>query len=132
MTNYQLGEFAVRFMVGGRNFNQKITVPCTILSLKLLTLFLKQGLVQSFSVKSSTIEVKLKYYRKKPLIKSMALISTPGRRVYWTRGQLSKRYNAHNFGGFYIISTSGGLYTSNECLTTNGLGGEVVYKIILN
>lgn len=82
MTNYQLGEFAVRFIVGGRNFNQIISVPRTILSIKLLALFLKQGLIQSFSIKADTIEVKLKYYHKKPLIKAITIVSSPGKRVY--------------------------------------------------
>lgn len=132
MTNYQLGEFAVRFTVGGRNFNHSISVPRTVLSIKLLALFLKQGLIQTFTIKLNSIDVKLKYCHKKPLIKSLILVSTPGHRVYWTRGQLSKRYNAHNFGGFYIVSTSGGLYTSNECLTISGEGGEVIYKLTLN
>jgi len=132
MTNYQLGAIAVIFNVGGRVYAQKISLPKTVLALQVLTLFLKQGLIQSFSVKPKTIEVKLKYFRKKPLIKSLELISTPGHRRYCTLRQLSCLYNGHSFGGFYLVSTSKGLYTSTECLTVLRSGGELLLKVILN
>ena len=41
-------------------------------------------------------------------------------------------YSARAFGGFFVISTPKGIFTSNECLTTLGISGEVLYKVILN
>ena|ERR1044072_2856922 len=132
MTNYPLAEIVSRLVVAGRGYHQTVNLPKGTMVLKILTLFLRQGLIQNFSVKREFIEVKLKYFRRKPLIKSIAVISKPGHRVYWSLNLLSCNYNANAFGGFYIISTSKGLFTSNECLTTVGQGGEVLYKITLN
>ena len=82
MTNYQLADLAVRFTVAGRTYNQKVYIFRTNFALKIVSLFLKQGLIQNFSIKFNIIEVNLKFFRKKPLIKALQVISTPGRRTY--------------------------------------------------
>lgn len=80
--SYQLGNLAVRFNVGGRGLHQFIRLPKTSLALEIITLFKKQGLVESFYVSSFFIEVKLKYCHRKPLIKSLEIVSKPGHRVF--------------------------------------------------
>lgn len=132
MINYQLADLAVRFNVGGRNYYQRIALPRTVLSLTIASIFLRQGLIQSFVVKHDKIEVKLKYFKKKPFLKELNVVSTPGKRVYWKLTNLSKTYNAHSLACFYIISTTKGIYTSNECISGLGTGGEVLYKVVLN
>jgi ribosomal protein S8 len=57
------------------------------------------------------------------------LISTPGKKVYWSLNKLSLKYNLNNFGGFYIISTSKGLITSHNCLLGNNLSGKILLKV---
>lgn len=43
--------------------------------------------------------------------------------------KLSKQFHNSNFSGFYIISTQQGLVTSNYCLLSGHIGGEVLIKI---
>jgi small subunit ribosomal protein S8 len=91
--SYQLANLAVRFNVGGRGLHQFIRLPKTSLALKLASLFKKEGLIQYFYVSSKFIEIKLKYFHKKPLLKSLEIVSKPGRRIYWSREQLSRIYS---------------------------------------
>jgi len=42
---------------------------------------------------------------------------------------LSLVYGKDKFSGFYILSTSKGILTSNDCLLGQGIGGEVLLKI---
>jgi ribosomal protein S8 len=82
MMNYQIADLAIRFSVGGRAYSQEVFLPRSSLAFKLATLFSKQGLIQKFCVQRNSIKVTLKYVRRKPLIKQLELVSTPGRRVY--------------------------------------------------
>lgn len=44
---------------------------------------------------------------------------------------LSLVYSKNNFSGFYILSTSKGILTSNDCLLGQRIGGEVLLKICI-
>jgi hypothetical protein len=39
------------------------------------------------------------------------------------------KYNNKNFSGFYIISTSNGLFSSNTCLLQKHISGEILIKV---
>lgn len=82
MSNYLPAKIAVNFNVSSCVFSQTAKVPFTSFTFQLLSLFLSHGLIQSFSVKGSVIEVRLKYFRRLPVIKKIKVISTPGHRVY--------------------------------------------------
>jgi ribosomal protein S8 len=71
----------------------------------------------------------LKYYQNKPIFFDISLVSTPGKRVFFSLGELSLVFNANSFAGFFIISTPIGLVTSNDCLLGGHLSGEVLLKI---
>ena len=73
--------------------------------------------------------VYLKYYKNKPVFFDVKLISTPGKKVYWSLNKLSLKYNLNSFCGFYVISTSKGLVTSNLCLLGKNISGKVLLKV---
>jgi ribosomal protein S8 len=67
------------------------------------------------------------------LIKEFVLISKPGGRIFWSLNTLFLNFNKSAFSGFYIISTTKGLYSSSELIwripTLGKLSGEVLLKI---
>lgn len=131
--NHQLSDLLVRIQVGGRTYDKIIKVQCTVYNLKILSVLYRQGAISSFYVGNhKDIFVYLKYFFGKPFIRNIKVISTPGKRVYWTLNELSRNYNRNSLNAFYILSTSKGLLTSTECLLSHRLGGEVLLKIEFN
>lgn len=128
--NYQLADLLVRIKVGGRSYDKKVKVTYTDYNIKVLTVLYRQGAISSFNIlNNENILVTLKYINGKPLIKDIKLISTPGRRIYWTLRKLSLKYNKNSLSGFYIISTPYGLMTETECLLSKRISGEILLKI---
>ena len=107
--------------------NVKNTVTC----FNVLNILYKNGIIYNFKVEGREINVSLKYLQNRPVFYSIKVISKPGKRVFWTLGQLSLNYNRNNFSGFYILSTSKGLITSNDCLLGQCISGEVLLKICI-
>ena len=66
-------------------------------------------------------------YRKPrmPWITSIQRISTPGRRVYVTRGAIPRVKGGR---GMLVLSTPQGMLTNREALT-RGIGGEVICEV---
>jgi len=62
---------------------------------------------------------------------NIELVSTPGKKVYWSLNKLSLKYKFNSFAGFFIISTSKGLVTSNDCLIGGNICGKVLFKIYI-
>ena len=60
-----------------------------------------------------------------PKITSIRRVSTPGRRVYVTRGAIPQ---VKRGTGLAILSTSSGLLTNREA-RERGLGGEVICEV---
>ena len=131
--NYQLADLLVRIKVGGRGYDRTVKVKLTNANLKVLTVLYRQGAITSFSIANDNdIFVTLKYFYGKPLIKDIKVVSTPGRRIYWTLRELSLEYNRNSLSGFYVLSTPQGLKTSTECLLGHHITGEVLLKVEFN
>jgi ribosomal protein S8 len=129
MSNFVIADFVCRLNVALRGHLKSIDVPNYKIIIELLTIFYKNGLISSFNIKSEVIRIFFKFYQNRIVFYSIKVISTPGHRVRWSLNELSYKYNAHAFGGFYIISTSKGLITSNDCLLGNRISGEILLKI---
>lgn len=138
MVNF-LADFVVRINDGLKKNVDAVYTPYSNTLLKVARLLLRTGCISSFSVDnahgSSSLRMKivLKYFENRPLLKRIELISRPGLRIYWTGDELSTHFSRNNFQGFYMISTAGGLCSSNELVVANllgkSLGGEVLFKI---
>jgi small subunit ribosomal protein S8 len=130
MTNYNLAVFVVTLKVASKSHLKSIKIKKTTLNLLLLEILYKNGVIRGFSIANDfEVLIYLKYYQNRPVVFDINLISTPGKRVYWSLGKLSLVYNAHSFSGFYIISTPIGLVTSNDCLLGGHLAGEILLKV---
>lgn len=132
MTNYNFADLLVRINVAYRAHLTSVKVLKTQLNIKFLFLLYKIGLIKSFYVLPNDTEILIYLKYKKngtPLIHTLELVSTPGKREYWTLSLLSKNYRKHAISTFYIISTSKGLLTSNEALLFKNISGEILCKI---
>jgi small subunit ribosomal protein S8 len=130
MSNYILSDMVSRLKVATRNHFVSVKVKYTVLCLNVLNLLYKNGFIYNIKiVDNDQLIIFLKYYQNRPVFYSIDIISTPGKRVFWTLGKLSLKYSKLNFSGFYIISTSKGLVTSNDCLLGQSISGEVLLKI---
>lgn len=104
----------------------------------ILDVMVNQGCLRSYSIEKDDlihviIVVHLKYYRSMPVIKNISLVSKPGLRIFWTIGALTKKLQRSTFQGFFLISTSCGVYTSTELLlldcVSDKISGEIILKI---
>jgi small subunit ribosomal protein S8 len=83
MTNYVLGDMISRLRVAAKARYKSVDVLCTKLSLDVLEVLYKNGLIRGFYISNcGSIRVFLKYYQNKPVYFDMKLVSSPGRRVF--------------------------------------------------
>ena len=96
----------------------------------ILTILYIQGFIARFNKLNGTyFRVYLKFLRSKPIITTIKIISKPSKRMYCTLAKLNLLVNNSNFSGFFILSTSKGLLTSDECLFRYHVSGEIILKI---
>lgn len=119
----------MRLNVGRKSHLIATNVNYSKLALKILSILYQNGVIRGFFVEGDRIVVHYKFSDGRPILWALDLISRPGKRELWTKRKLSLKYNSHNFSGFYIISTSYGLITSNEALLSKGVSGEVLLKV---
>jgi small subunit ribosomal protein S8 len=105
-----------------------VTVQNSKLCINILSVLYRLGYIRGFTIKNKKfIKVFLKYSDNKPTIRSISVISTPGRRIYLSYKGLEAGLKKKS-AGFYVISTSKGLLTDEESVMF-GQGGEVLLKI---
>jgi ribosomal protein S8 len=129
MTNFALADLIARLNISSKKRLVSVRVSFTKFSLSVLHIFLKNGIINGLTIENNYITVYLKYYKLKPVFRELIIVSRPGKRVFWTLSFLSLKYSVSNFSGFYIISTSKGLLTSNDCLLGLNVSGEIILKI---
>jgi len=127
--NYPLSDLVSRLNVSAKRRLASVHVFNSDLTLRVLQVLYANGVIRGFAVRSDFIVVFLKYFLGLPAFKSITVISKPGCRVYWRLGRLSLFYNYRNFSGFFIISSSKGLLTSNDSLLGLRLTGEVLLQV---
>jgi small subunit ribosomal protein S8 len=81
----------------------------------------KEVVVNDFPV----LRVDLRYYEGSPVIKTLARVSKPSRRVY---SRLKKIGAVFNGFGIYVLSTSKGIMSDSEA-KENNVGGEILCKV---
>lgn len=108
---------------------ESVVLPFSKLKFNLVNILVRQGyLAQAEKIDAlgkAMIKIRLKYFNRQPVIRSLKMISTPGRRLYCTTKDLP--YVLDNLG-IAIISTSQGLMTNVEARKKK-IGGEVICEI---
>lgn len=97
--------------------------------IKILNIFLKEGIIKSYTFNKENpniINIYLKYKKNQPVISNIKRISKPSKRIYIKNKDLFKI----NKKGLFLLSTSqGSIITDLEAKKLN-LGGELVCNII--
>jgi ribosomal protein S8 len=126
---HTLSNFVVILNKGARRRLIYAPLPKFKLGIEIISLLYKLGIIRGFSLSDEKINVFYKYYLSSTTFYKVEVVSTPGHKVYWRLGFLSKKYKKSSFAGFYIISTPFGLLTSTECLLYKRISGEVILKV---
>nr|ARQ82187.1 ribosomal protein S8 [Avrainvillea mazei] len=101
----------------------------TIINDKIIRIFQKQGLINSFIVINENnrkqFEVNLKYKNKTPLISNLMRISKPGRRIFINKKQIPTLRGGL---GVFILSTDKGIISDRDA-KFHKIGGELLCSI---
>ena len=125
-----LGDMLTRIRNGQRANKGSVITPASKLRESVLEVLQREGYIRGFNrykVREGVYEIKieLKYFEEEPVIKEIARISTPGRRVYSKIKDLPKYYNGL---GIAVLSTPKGVMSDQEARVAN-VGGEVLCKV---
>lgn len=113
---------------------QDVVIPSSNVKIEIAKILEREGFIKGWEqVKPDAelnqvqpqIKVELKYKEKQSVIRSIARVSKPGRRVYHGYRDIHKVIPSL---GIQIVSTPQGLMTNVEA-RTNKLGGEIICEI---
>lgn len=129
MINDPIADMLTRIRNASRAKHATVGFQYSKIKEEILTILKREGFVADFEVKKednkSDILVTLKYFEKKPVIRSIERVSTPGRRIYVNRDDL--RATKNNMG-ISIVSTSRGVTTGRQAKSL-GVGGEILLRV---
>lgn len=125
-----LGDMLTRIRNGQRARKTSVMSPASALRTGVLDVLVREGYIRAWEkidVRKGIAElrVELKYHEGEPVIREIARVSTPGRRVYSKIKDLPKVYNGL---GISILSTPRGVMSDYEARQAN-VGGEVLCRV---
>lgn len=124
-----IADFITRIRNAGQAGHKTVDAPASKVKANIASLLKDQGFITDYEKIEDgiqgSIRVHLKYYKRKPVIKKIVRISTPGRRVYVPADKLPR---VNNGLGIAIISTSQGIMTGKQARRIH-IGGEVICTV---
>ena len=125
-----IADFLTQIRNASRAGKENITVPGSKMSLKIAEILKQEGFVSNFKLVEEgvkkRIRIHLKYMQgKKPVIRSLNRISTPGLRHYVGSEEIPRVLGGL---GISILSTPKGLMTDREARMKK-LGGELLCEV---
>jgi small subunit ribosomal protein S8 len=124
-----IGDMLTRIRNAQLRGKNKVAVPPSRLRENVLEVLHKEGFIRGFTTiekdGKSELEVELKYFDGAPVIKELARVSKPGRRVYASVTTLPQVYNGL---GISILSTPKGVMSDADARAQN-VGGEVLCTV---
>lgn len=125
-----LGDMLTRIRNGQRAKKERIVSPASRFRGNVLSVLQKEGYIRGYNEREPNpglreFEIELKYHNGEPVIKEIARISTPGRRVYSGISDLQKVYGGL---GISILSTPRGVMSDHDARDAN-VGGEVLCRV---
>jgi small subunit ribosomal protein S8 len=125
----QIGDFITRIRNAGAATHKYVEAPKSKIKIAIAQILKEQGYIENFETIDDdiqgTIRISLKYYQRKPVIKQIKRVSTPGRRIYNSSDSFSRVKNGL---GISIVSTSKGVMTVKDA-EKNKIGGEVLCTV---
>ena len=125
-----LGDMLARIRNGQRANFSKVRAPASKLRSSVLDVLKREGYIRDYRSTEdgsgfSELEIELKYSEGEPVIREIARVSKPGRRVYSKIKELPRYYNGL---GISILSTPRGVMSDHEARAAN-VGGEVLCRV---
>jgi small subunit ribosomal protein S8 len=128
--NDPLGDMIARIHNAQMRNKSKVSTPASRLRVSVLDVLKSEGYIRGYtSVEHAgghhELDIELKYFDGAPVIREIARVSKPGRRVY-SSAQALPRVN--NGLGVAIISTPKGVMADHAARDAN-VGGEILFTV---
>ena len=127
--NDPLGDLLSRIRNAQMRKKSKVDSPNSRLRESVLEVLKTEGYIRGYAVVEkdgrSEIEIELKYFDGEPVIREIARISKPGRRVYTSVKNMPR---INNGLGVAIVSTPKGVMADHEARDAN-VGGEILCTV---
>jgi small subunit ribosomal protein S8 len=125
-----LGDMLTRIRNGQRARQAVVAAPASKLRTNVLEVLKREGYIRGFSREQirpgvAELKIELKYVDGEPVIREIARVSKPGRRIYSGIADLPRVYNGL---GISILSTPRGVMSDNEARAAK-VGGEVLCQV---
>ena len=120
-----LGDMLTRIRNGQHAGHSAVRSPLSKLRQNVLEVLQREGYIRGYSATDAELNIELKYFEGEPVIKEIARVSKPGRRVYSKVSELPRMFNGL---GISILSTPQGVMSDNEARAAN-VGGEILCRV---
>ena len=128
--NDPLGDMLTRIRNAQLRNKSKVSTPGSRLRESVLEVLKTEGYIRGFTTVEHTsgrreLEIELKYFDGEPVIRDIARVSKPGRRVYASVKALPR---INNGLGVAILSTPKGVMADHDAREAN-VGGEILCTV---
>jgi small subunit ribosomal protein S8 len=128
--NDPLGDLIARITNAQMRKKPKVSTPGSRLRVSVLEVLKNEGFIRGYSSVEhkdgrKELEIELKYFDNEPVIREIARVSKPGRRVYVAVRNLPR---INNGLGLAILSTPKGVMADHAAREAN-VGGEVLCTV---
>ena len=125
-----IGDLITRIRNAQQRAKSKVSTPGSKLRERVLEVLKTEGYIRGYATVEhgdgrSEIEIELKYFDGAPVIREIARVSKPGRRVYSSAQGLPR---INNGLGVAIISTPKGVMADHAARDAN-VGGEILFTV---
>jgi small subunit ribosomal protein S8 len=125
-----IGDMITRIRNAQQRAKSKVSTPASKLRERVLEVLKTEGYIRGYATVAhsdgrSEIEIELKYFDGAPVIREIARVSKPGRRVYSSANGLPR---INNGLGVAIISTPKGVMADHAARDAN-VGGEILCTV---
>ena len=128
--NDPIGDMITRIRNAQMRNKSKVSSPGSKLRESVLDVLKSEGYIRGYTVVQHTgdrseLEIELKYFDGEPVIREIARVSKPGRRVYVSVKTLPR---INNGLGVAVVSTPKGVMADHAARDAN-VGGEVLFTV---
>ena len=125
-----IGDMLTRIRNGQQAHQAVVASPASKMRANVLEVLQREGYIRGFSREQvrpgvAELKIELKYVDGEPVIREIARVSKPGRRIYSRLADLPRVYNGL---GIAILSTPRGIMSDGEARAAK-VGGEVLCRV---
>jgi small subunit ribosomal protein S8 len=128
--NDPIGDMIARIRNAQMRNKPKVSMPGSKLRERVLEVLKSEGYIRGYAAVAhengrNELEIELKYFEGAPVIREIARVSKPGRRVYASVKALPR---INNGLGISILSTPKGVMADHDARDAN-VGGEIICTV---